>query len=215
MTDYTDKSKKEKSETSKEAPSKQIEKVVKGEVVIKKKGLGQKFKETFIAVDVPSVAQYVTYEVLIPAARNLIYDVLSKGAERLMFGESSARRRMSTWANGPTKYNYQRHSDPIHRHPREQTMRYAPTPAPGPRSPRYSQNEFILEDRDEADLVLERMHDILDEYQVLTMADLLELLGERTSHTDHKWGWISLTGAHVRQIREGYLLEIPPAEPVQ
>jgi hypothetical protein len=58
------------------------------------------------------------------------------------------------------------------------------------------------------------MFDILSRYEVVLVADLYELTGIQTSHTDHRWGWNSLRGAKVVPIRgKGYLLDLP--EPTQ
>ena len=58
------------------------------------------------------------------------------------------------------------------------------------------------------------MNDIIDTYEVVTVADLNELVGFPTNHVDNKWGWSYLADVQVRQIREGYLIDFPPAEPI-
>jgi hypothetical protein len=63
-------------------------------------------------------------------------------------------------------------------------------------------------------MVLERLSDIIEQYAVASLADLHELAGIPTTHVDNKWGWESLRFAEIRQIREGYLLDLPPAEAI-
>jgi hypothetical protein len=63
--------------------------------------------------------------------------------------------------------------------------------------------------------VLERMQDIIDKYEVVSVSDLYELLGLPSSYQDNKWGWNYLGDVQVRQIREGYLIDFPSAEPIQ
>jgi len=74
--------------------------------------------------------------------------------------------------------------------------------------------ELILPDKAEADLVLERMADILNEYEVVTVTDLNEMLDRESSYVDNKWGWTDLRGARVEQIREGWIINFPPIEPI-
>lgn len=188
-------------------PEKNVEKVISGEVVVKKKSLGRKFKDTFIEADFKSVVKYVISDVLLPAARNMIVDASTKGIERMMYGDSAIRRR--NFGPGPrVTYN-----NPINR-----GYRNAPASrAPGGAVPisRHSRDEFVLSSREEAEIVLERMNDIIDKYEVVSVADLNELVGFPTSHVDNKWGWGYLGDVQIRQIREGYLMDLPPAEPIQ
>lgn len=212
MPDYQGNSKTTRAEP-KALPEKTVEKVVVGEVVVQKKSLGRKFKDLFVAADIHSVIGYVASEVLLPAARNMIVDGASKGVERMMYGESTARRR----GYGVPNQSRITYNNPINRGGyRDVSSRRAPSPTVGPRSsPRGARDDFILSSREEADLVLERMNDIIDTYEVVSVADLNDLVGMPTSHVDNKWGWVYLGDVLVRQVREGYLIDLPPAEPIQ
>ncbi len=190
--DYSGNAKKNKME-QKPKPEKKVERVVQSEVLVQKKGIGRKFKD-----------------VLFPAVRNMIVDASTKGIERMMYGESSIRRGRSGYGPRVT-YN-----NPINRPGyAEISSRSAPPVAMGPRSLRASAgNEFILSSREEAILVLEQMNEIIDTYEVVSVADLNALVGFPTSHVDNKWGWTFLGDTQVRQVREGYLLDLPPTEAI-
>ncbi len=211
MPDYQGNSKKIKE--SETVPVKKIERVVATEVIVPKRSIGRKFKDLFIEADFKTVVKYVGSDVLLPAARNMIVDASSKGVERLLYGESAIRRR-NYGAPGPrVTYN-----NPISRGYREspfQGSRHAPSVSPEPRSSRHGRDNFILSSREEAELVLERMNDIIDTYEVASVADLNDLVGLPTTHVDNKWGWVYLGDVQIRQIREGYLIDFPPAEPMQ
>lgn len=212
MEDYAGNSKKDKKKT-KEIAKDPIEKVVVGEVVQKHKGIGRKFKEVFFGGDSRHAAEFVASDVILPALRNLVVDMVTKGAERLIYGESSRGR-----SGGGPSYNYSgRYSvgAPGSRAP------WVPDPRGpvGPQINRGRQNrhdirDIILATRQEADLVVERLIDILEKYDVVSVSDLYELLGLETSFVDQKWGWTNLTGVQVRQIRQGYLLELPLLEEI-
>jgi hypothetical protein len=58
------------------------------------------------------------------------------------------------------------------------------------------------------------MTDIIDVYKVASVTDLHDLVGLPSTYVDNKWGWENLSYANVRQIREGYLLDLPPVEPI-
>lgn len=208
MVDYQGNSNQKKQKEN--LPEKNIEPVVaQGEVVVKKPSIGRKFRDLFVAADFKSVVSYVTYEIIIPAAKNMFVDTVSKGAARMTYGEPRSRQN---YGQG-TKFSYQ---TPVNRAPRETSLPYRPNqPAIGMRSSRRSMDAFVLSDQAQADEVLERMADILDTYQQVTVMDLHELLGLPTTPMDNNWGWVDLSTAHVRQIREGYLIELPEAEHIQ
>lgn len=208
MEDYQGNAKKIK--LGEERPEKQkLEPVVKSEVISKKKSLGRKFKDIFVEADFRSVARYVFSDVLLPAVRNTIVDASTKGIERMMYGESAMRRRGYPGTGPRVTY-----STGVNRGYSSIGARTPPAPIGG-RGPQASREDFILSSREDADLVLERMKDVIDQYEVVSVADLNELVGFPSSHIDQKWGWSYLGDVRIRQIREGYLIDLPPAEPIQ
>lgn len=70
-------------------------------------------------------------------------------------------------------------------------------------------DEVIIETRVEAEHVLDRMVDLLKQYDQVTVSDLCDLVGATAAYTDNKWGWTDLRGADIRRVREGYLLKLP------
>lgn len=206
--DYQSNSKKEKvaAEVKK---SKNVERVVTGEVLVKKKSVGTKFKDLFIAADFRSVFQYVVSDVLIPAARNMIVDGASKGVERMMYGDRGRYR--TPGGRQIITYN----NVGMNRGMGGSPMRTAPPITVGSRTQRAVRDEFIIATREEAERVLEMMNDIIDTYDVVSVADFNEMIGYPSDTVDNKWGWTYLNNAQVRQIREGFVLDLPPAEPIQ
>lgn len=207
MQDYQGNSKKSRDPA---VPEKKIEKVIVGEVVIKKKPLGQKIKDIFIEADFRSVTRYVISDVLIPAARNMIVDASTKGVERMMYGDRGHQRRGNGYGMSRMTYG----GSPLQQ-PRD--YRHPATRPPGPSGPAYpraGRNDFILATKEEANNVLQSMHDILEMYDVVSVADLHELMGLPTTHTDQKWGWVHLVNSHVQQVRDGYVIDLPLTEPI-
>lgn len=206
--DYQGNSKKDKIDPEKKL-EKNIEKVVVGEVVQKPKSVGRKFKETFFGGDSKQVAKFITADVLLPAMRNLLVDMITKGAERMVYGERSSHRR------GPnTNYGtmYSLNPGPSVRSPFD--PRTPPSSVPRGRINRHEISDIVVSTREEAELVVERLSDILDNYQVVSLADLYDLLGLPTSHVDNKWGWTYINSVPIRQVRQGYLLELPALEEI-
>jgi hypothetical protein len=194
-----------------EKADKKIEKVVVGEVVVQKKGIGRKIKDLFIEADFRSVSRYVFMEVLVPAAKNMVVDGVESGIRRIAYGEASRRRMHGSHITYNNPINRYRDPRDYNRDPR-----VAPRPTVGPRSVTRPDRDvaIVLASREDAEKVLEGLNDIIDSYEIATWSDLNELLGQPSNHVDHKWGWVGLLDVPIRQIREGYLLELPPAEPI-
>lgn len=184
---------------------KKVSKVIEGQVVRRQKPLGKKFTELFVSGDRHSATQYVIMEVILPALKDMTADAVSQGIERVIFGEarSSSRRTGSRPAGmgTPGYVNYNRYV----RDPREANR-------PGMSSKAKATHDFreiILTTRAEADEVIERMYDLLNRYELVTVADLYNLVGETPSYTDDKWGWLEMTGTSIQRVRNGYLLDVP------
>lgn len=204
----TDKSREEKK------PEKQIEKVVTGEVVQKPKTIGRKFKDIFFGGDLRAATRYVAGDVLLPALRNLVVDMTSKGIERVVYGESNFRRRSSTDYRPRVSYNtsYNNPINPIYRDPR--SSRPLLPDQPRLNRERKESVDLVLASKEEAERVVEQLIDIIDKYDVVSWADLCELVGWPSSHVDNKWGWTYLTNVDIRQTRDGYLIDLPPMEAI-
>lgn len=192
-------------QAEKKKPEKVVEKVISGEVIQHKKSVSEKFKSVFLGGEFKSSVKYIAAEVLLPALRNMIVDATTKGVERVIYGETLPRQRSQ---QSQTRVSYNRHFDRPQRP-------YSNGPAYG-RQPtrRQEMNNFILSSREEAELVIERLSDIIDKFDVASVADLYDLVGLPSNYVDNKWGWSSLQYVDIRQVREGYLLDLPPIEPI-
>jgi len=191
--------------------TKKVESVVTGEVTRRKKPLGKRFAETFVGGDLNTVAGYVVFDVLIPAAKDMVADAFSQGIDRMLFGEvrGSSRSRSSRPAgtNGYVSYNRMSSNKPTGSGLNEFSRRES-------RRSSHDFDEIILATRAEAEEVIDRMFDLVNQYQQATVADLLELVGVTSNHVDHKWGWTDIRGAGVTKIRDGYLLDLPRPEAI-
>lgn len=203
-TDYTKAAEKRRQPGDRQK-KKEVAKVVKEPVKEHKRGVVSKIKDLFVAADFRTVLQYVGYEVLIPAARNMVVDTATKGVERMMYGE--ARRRS---IGQGSRMTYQ---SPINRS-RDDWRDPRTRPPSGTQFPRHDRKDYILQSKGDADSVLEEMYNLLSMYEVVSVADLKDMVGFPTSHIDNKWGWVDLSGTEIRQVREGWLIDLPREEPI-
>ncbi len=194
-----------------EESGKKIRKTIVGDARVEKKSLGRKFSETFFGGDAKSVVSYIWWDVAIPAAKDTVVDAFSQGVERLMFGESSSRGgRRSLDRRGGTRYDIISNTrGPIggtrrREEPREERH--------GRRRNSRDIGRIILDTRGEAEDTLSQMYDILASYDMVTVADLYEMLDEPPLITDEKWGWTNLSGSRAARTRGGYEVVLPPPE---
>jgi hypothetical protein len=197
-------------------PKKEVQRVVTGEVIIKKKPIGIKFKELIVEANFGSVGRFLWLDVFVPTVKNLIVDMGEQGLRRAIYGESAVRRQNYGSMAGPrVTYNTPVTRTPgssVISRPYERPMGHTP----GSSDRRYSREEFIVSTREEAELVIMKMNEIIDTFDVVSVADLNELLqGHPGDYVNSKWGWVYLGDARIQQVRDGYLLNLPQAEPIQ
>lgn len=184
----------------KEETTKKVEKVVKGSVVQKKKSLGKRMTETFLGDDISSVTSYVIHDVLIPAAKATLSDIVSGGIEMLLFGETKGSRTRRDKGKSYVSYSNYYKNDRDDRRSRVDTSR---------NRARHNFDDIILESRGEAEEVLSHLVDLTEDYGMASVADLYELVGITSNFTDNKYGWTNLSSASVSRVRDGYLIDLP------
>jgi hypothetical protein len=196
-------------------PDKHIERVTSGETVRRKKSLRKKFSETFIAGDAKTAFRYAVMDVVLPMARDMVLDAIQGGLEKLIYGESRRYRGSLPPQSGPMGYvNYSRYSGPMGA---SRPSSYMPAPQrviSRQARARHDFDEILLDSRTEAEEVIDRLFDLVSRYESATVADLYELVGLASNHTDHKWGWTDIRGAGVSRTRDGYLLDLPEPQPI-
>jgi hypothetical protein len=199
------------SETSKKGTpkSKDLTPVTSG-AVRRKKSLRRQFSETFVAGDAKTAVRYVVMDVLLPTAKDMVVEAVSQGFEKLMFGDSRrSRRSMHPYQGATGHVQYNRYSQDTRSRfsgPQRAMSREARA--------RHDFDDIVLDDRAEAEEVIDKLFELVSQYGAATIADLYELVGLGSTHVDHKWGWLDLQGAGVSRIRGGYLLDLPEPEPL-
>lgn len=179
---------------------KKVEKVITGTVVQKKKTLGERMARTFLEDESKNVWSYLLYDVLIPAAKATISDMVSGGVEMLLFGTTKGKRQSNQNKSYVSYSSY--YSKPAPQQTRSNIRG------------RLNFDDIILETRGEAEDVLSHLLDLVENYGVASVADLYELVGITGSFTDNKYGWTNLSTASVSRVRDGYLLNLPNATPI-
>ena len=174
------------------AEKKEIKPVVKGKVV-KKKNNVRKLTDVFVSEDVQNVKSYILMDVLVPAIKKAISDIVTNGIDMMLYGESGRTKKRSS----ADYVSYNRYYDR-----RDRDERYVT-------KSRYSYDDIIFESRAEAEEVLDRMSEIIDTYGAVSVADLYDLVDVSGTYTDNNYGWDNVHNAEAVRVRDGYILKLP------
>lgn len=177
-------------------PEKKLTKVANAK--LKKKSEIQKIAETFVAEDLNKVKNAVLMDVIVPAVKKVISDIVTNGIDMLLYGEVKHNKTTTTSKIGyNSMYNSQNQAN---------SARVARSS--------YIYNDIILSSRGEAEEVLNQMNEIIGTYGVVSVADLCEIVGVTGEFTDNKYGWSDIRDAYVERSKDGYMLKLPRALPI-
>jgi len=173
--------------------------------VVRKKSFAQSIAQTFLGQEAKGMVQYVLQDVLIPAAKNTIQEMVQSGIEMLLFGETrpSGRNR----DKGKTIVSYgsfykdrDERRDPRHR---------------GSSRDKFGLEDIYFPTPKEANDVLSELCDQLEEYEWVTVADYFDIAGiDGASWIHSKWGWDNLKRSKCIHTRGGYQVVLPEPEEV-
>lgn len=200
MEEYSSNSHKSKQQNASE--EKKVTTVVSGNVKTKKKNEVQKFADVFISEDVANVKSYILMDVLVPAIKKAISDIVTNGIDMILYGEAGRSKKNNS---GGSKVSYRS---------------YYENPSRRESSPRVRGNDFdyddlIFDKRGDAEAVLTAMDDIIERYQIVSVGDLYDLAHVSTdNYMVNKYGWTDIRNASIVRVRDGYVIKLPKAMPL-
>lgn len=183
--------------------------VISGTAVERKEPLSRKFLSAYAGDSAQSVGQYLLLEVVVPSSKNLIADIVTQGINRMLYGTSrpSGVNNISS-VGGRTSYgkffNGGGGGQPVQNNQQPPISQQARA--------NHMFNEIVLQTRADAELVLDSLRELIDQYGNAKVVDLYSAVNISSDFTDQKYGWKSLSRAGIIQIREGYLLDLPKPE---
>lgn len=182
-----------------------VEKVVSGKVKTRE-NKSRKILGTFISTDANSVWEAIFMDVLVPSLKKLVSEGVNTAADLFLYGESRGRRD----GRSESKVSYRRYYDDRYGDRRESERRRGTAATRN----RFDYDELVYETRGEAEMVLDSMKDTVEEYGLVSVADMYDFSGVSAPFTSHDYGWTSLRAAEVRRVRDGYVLDLPKFMPI-
>lgn len=202
MEDYKPNSKRYKAEQQVSAKDKKIEKVVSGTAKTKKKSEIRKLTDVFVSEDISNVKSYALMEVLVPAVKKAIFDIVTNGIDMILYGETGHSKKRGSASRIEYNRCYDRPSD------RRSSGTYRGRSG-------LDYDDIIFDNRGDAEAVLSAMDEIIAQYSVVSVGDLYDLADISTSnYAVNNYGWTDIRGASVVRVRDGYTLKLPRALPI-
>lgn len=187
-----------KQEVKPAAEEKRVTKVVKGNVRTKPNEV-RKFADVFISEDINNVKSYILMDVLVPAIKKAVADIVTNGIEMILYGSTSNRRNSSSGSKVSYRNYYDSRDD-------RRDDRGGSRTRSG-----LDYDDFVFDSRGEAEAVLSQMGDIIERFKYVTVADLYDMVDKVPPFTANKYGWTSIRNADVVRDRDGYRLKLPRA----
>lgn len=178
--------------------NKEVVPITKGNVIKRQQPLISRiFGENF-----RSVGSYVLWDVLIPAAKTTFLDIVNNGIEMAFWGEPDRRHIRRDKSRSYVSYNS------IYSGRDRRPERTASAKA------RSRFDDVVIDSRSEAEDVLSHLVDLIETYDIATVADFYTVVGLNADWSDHKYGWDNLSKASVARVREGYIIDLPRPVPL-
>jgi len=185
-----------------EPAKKELKQIV--QPVEKKETLFSRIRSSFVQEDAHSVGQYLVFDVLIPAAKATLEDLVTQGLGRGLWG-SGRPRSTSTYSPTQSRGSYTSYGSLAR--PAAQVSQGREFSDRARAS--HDFREIILETRADAESIIQALLDPIEQYGWASVGDLYKLVGIVPSFQDEKWGWDNLASAGCRPVSGGYMLEFP------
>lgn len=184
---------------------KRVQKVVKNPVKTKKNEV-RKFADIFISEDVSSVKSYIFMDVLVPAIKKAIYDIVTNGIDMFLYGGSGKNKSSSSGS----KVSYRNYYDQKNG---SSNSGYRGSENTKSRNG-FEYDDIIFDNRGEAEAVKQQMQATIGRYGIVTIADLYDMVDLTPPYTSQKYGWMDVSNTEVARVRDGYVLKLPRAVPI-
>lgn len=204
---YREEQKKVASNTTNVPEEKRVSKVAQGPVKTKTNEV-RKIADIFISEDISNVKNYIFMDVLVPAIKKAIYDIVTNGIDMFLYG-GTGKGKSNTTASKVSYRNYYERKD-------SNNSSYR-----GSESERshnvFDYDDIVFSNRGDAEAVKQQMQDCITRYGMVTVADLYEMADPNLTapYTSHKYGWISVSNVETQRVRDGYILKLPKAAPIE
>ena len=183
---------------SKSIEDRKVEKVVLNDAEVRKKTGFNRIKNELIVEDKPSITNYILFEAIIPSIKKTISDVV----DMCLYGTTRSNKSGKYKGEKVQYYNYANNYE-------DRTLR------PRNRSVNNTYDDILYNTRGDAEAVLAELDELISIYGIVSVQDLYSASGLSCSnYTLNDYGWTDIRSAEVIHVREGYIIKMPRALPL-
>ena len=164
----------------------------------------RRFADIFISEDVSNVKNYIFMDVLVPAIKKAIYDIVTNGIDMFLYGGTGKGKSGSNTSKVSYRNYYDQKNGNVNCRGSENVKA----------NTGFEYDDIEFRNRGEAEAALEQMRDAITRYGLVSVADLYDMAGLTAPYTSHKYGWVSVSNVSVARTRDGYVLKLPRAVPI-
>ena len=165
----------------------------------------RKLTDIFISEDAANVKSYIFLDVLVPAIKKAISDIVTNGIDMILYGETGRTRKTSSGS----KVSYRDYYD------RGRSSRDTSGVRAGSGSG-FDYDDIVFDNRGDAEAVLTEMDNIIDQYGFVSVGDLYDLADVSTNNYQvNRYGWTNLSSASVVRVNNGYVIKLPRVGPLK
>lgn len=163
--------------------------------------------------DSKTIFSYIKDEYIVPAIKktistvigngsDLIGDVIKNSVDMAMYGEAGVTKKNNSYYSGPrvSYINYNTRREP----PRLMSANTG-----------IDYQTIIFNTRGDADIVMDKLYEELEDYGEVRLAALYEYAGITCPPTYNNYGWKNLKGTQIVRMSDGgYTIDLPKPHPM-
>lgn len=184
-----------------------IQPVTSGEAKIREAPVGRRMRQMFFQGSAKSVWGSMFWDTLLPGARDVFANGLHNGIDMFLDGQTNGGYRRN-FRSGISSGGYSQISKHNPDHVLGSSRSRQIQEAPDNRD-RHDMAIYEIDSRVEAEEVLTQMTYLIDQFDICTFADFLQMVRITPAHTDYKFGWEEIGGTRVVHSRGAYFLDLP------
>lgn len=183
---------------------KRVQKVVKTPVKTKKNEV-RKFADIFISEDISNVKNYIFMDVLVPAIKKAIYDIVTNGIDMFLYGGTGKGKSSTSGSKVSYRSYYDQKNNSNNGYRNSESIKSHNG---------FEYDEIVFNNRGEAEAAKQEMMAAIGRYGVVTVSDLYDMVDLPAPYTSQKYGWMDVSNTEAVRVRDGYILKLPKALPI-
>lgn len=140
---------------------------------------------------------------IVPAVKKAISDIVTTGIDMILYGEAGRSKKNGTASKVSYRNYYDQGADRVR------------AGSAGNRRNTPDYDDILFDTRGDAEAVLDAMNDIISQYGTVSVSDFYDLARvPNDNFTMNRYGWTNIGGATAVRVRDGYILKLPRAIPL-